>query len=82
MDMELSKHDIIGLIEANSRRTDRDQESPSGNFPHGRTLEEYRLEDRRFLQVAWDNGVSWDTPRHRRLNSYHLSEVSLTHWYV
>lgn len=77
----LSKHDIIGLIEA-GRRIDRDQEAPSGNFPHGRTLEEYRLGYRRFLQVAWNNGVSLDTPRHQRLDSYHLSEESLAHWYV
>lgn len=78
----LSKHDIIGLLEAGARLVDECHESPSGNFPFGRTCEEYRLRDGRFLQVAWNDAASADQPRFRRLDSYHLSEESLAHWYV
>ena len=83
MDMaELTKHDVVGLLEAGACLVTLSHEAPSGNFPFGRTLEEYRLRDRRYLQVAWNDATSADQPRFRRLDSYHLSAESLAYWYV
>lgn len=71
----LNEGDIVTLIKA-GQRIAVSREGLAGCICT-RKLEEYRLSDNRYLQVAWNDGNSQP-----QLVAYHLSVESLTYWNV
>lgn len=77
----MTKSEVYEALHS-SRLLCADEEAPWGNYPKGRRLEEHRLKDGRFLQVAWNLEISSESPCQGRLNNWRVTAERLDVWRV